>query len=110
MKRHFVLPIMLVTFMLLAACATGPMSVKSSYIEAEKQWMGLAQDYVAWKQAGFVDEDRREQIEGIFRKGSAVLDSYKLLVLSGENPDAKILALNALKREILIELAKRGDK
>jgi hypothetical protein len=96
--------------MLLAACATGPMSVKSTYIEAEKQWMALVLDYSAWKQAGFVSEDHQEQIEGIFKKASVVLDTYKLLVLSGENTDDVIVTLNTLKREILIELAKRGAK
>jgi hypothetical protein len=96
--------------MVLAACATGPMSVKSSYIQAEKQWMGLVQEYVAWKQAGLVDEDHQKQIEGIFTKASVALDTYKLLVLGGEDTDDIVVALNALKREILIELAKRGDK
>lgn len=87
------------------ACATT--GYKTTYIQMEKEWMAIAADYKAYKDAGLVVKKDQEVIEDLLKDSSTALDLYKIAVLSGEPTDELILKIEGLKRQILIELAKR---
>jgi hypothetical protein len=94
----------LFVILLLVACATA--GYRSTYVQAEQQWITLAQDYKAFKDAGLVSEENQVIIESLFERFSLVLDLYKVAVLSGEPTEQLVRDINDFKRELLLELAR----
>ncbi len=107
MKLKFTACVLTICVLLMAGCATT--GYKTSYIQAEQSWLSLAKDYEAYRAAGLVSIEDQRTIEHLLSKASDILDVYKMAVLSGEPTGEIVVALNNVKRMIIIELSKMED-
>ena len=104
--KHF-LPILLVTFMLLAGCAAQNKYSVNLTIEAEVA--AVMEQYAMWYSLATpeIQADWQKTFTPAFEKMDLLMDTYHNMVKNDLTTESILLEINRLKTQIMMELVKR---